>query len=277
MLVWVRHRTWSAMVGGWRRAITLRADDTTGRSAGASCIVLAAHPDDETIGCGATIARKRAAGTPVTVVVATDGRYSTRSYRVSEGELAAIRVEELRRAADVLCVSAPDVVVLPHDDLSLVLSMETLVSELEELVAHRGIPDEIFVTSARDGHPDHVALNEAARQLRRVVGEECRFLEYQTWYWYAGPGRSGASSRLRRWWRTFRRLARSARATRAVKVSTRGFLGDKRRALACYASQTTNLTGEPGWQTLPAEFLACFLGAWEVFFPVLSASPRREP
>lgn len=263
----VRRRMWRLLVGTWRRAILLRADDTTARSAGASCIVLAAHPDDETIGCGATIARKRAAGTDVAVVVATDGRYSTRSYRMSERELAAIRIDESRRAADVLGVDESDVVVLPHDDLSLVVSMETLVGELEEVVARHGVPDEILVTSARDGHPDHVALNEAARQLRRVVGEECRLLEYPTWYWHAGPGRGGGSSRLRREWRTLRRLARSALAIRAVKVSTRGFVGDKRRALACYASQTTNLTGEPGWQTLPTEFLACFLGAWEVFLP----------
>ncbi len=268
MLGQTRTRVWRAMVGAWRRVILLRADDVTARSAASSCMVLAAHPDDETIGCGATIARKRAAGTRVVVVVATDGRYSTRSQQVSEGALAEIRTDESRQAANVLGVPAPDLVFLPNDDLSLVLSMETLVNELEDLVRRTGIPDEILVTSAWDGHPDRVALNEAARRLGPVVGDECRCFEYPTWYWYGGPGHSGGSSRVRRGWRTLRRLVRSAGTTRATKVSTRGFLAHKRRALECYASQTTNLTGEPGWQTVPADFLACFLGPWEVFFPL---------
>ena len=38
--------------------------------------MLAPHPDDETIGCGATIARKRAQSTEVEVWIATDGRGS---------------------------------------------------------------------------------------------------------------------------------------------------------------------------------------------------------
>ena len=255
-------------VRGWRRALTWRSDDISARSTRASCIVLAAHPDDETIGCGATIARKRAAGTKVTIVIATDGRYSTRSQHMTESELAAFRAEEAVRAAEALGVARDDVVFLPHDDLSLVLSVPTLVDELTEVVGRVGVPDELFVTSALDGHTDHVALNQAARRLRPVLGDGCRMLEYPTWFWYAGPSRSGAAGRLRREWRTLRRLVRSVRTTPAVRVTTAGHLADKRRALACYVSQTTGLTSEPGWQTLPPDFLPCFLGRAEVFFPL---------
>jgi LmbE family N-acetylglucosaminyl deacetylase len=264
----VRQATERARVAAWRRAVTLRADDVTAPSAHASSLVLAAHPDDEVIGCAATIARKRAANTKVTVVIATDGRYSSRSERLSPVALAEVRVEEAKRAAAVLGVVADDLVFLPHDDLSLVLCVATLVDELTELIERTGVPDEVFVTSALDGHTDHVALHEAVRELRPALGPDCRLLEYPTWYWYAGPGRSRASGRLRREWRTLRRTARSALSTRAVRVSTAGHLTDKRRALACYASQTTRFTGEATWQFLPADFLRCFLGRAEVFFPV---------
>jgi len=49
------------------------ARDDTATSAARSALVLAPHPDDETLGCGATILRKRAAGTPVHVLIVTDG------------------------------------------------------------------------------------------------------------------------------------------------------------------------------------------------------------
>lgn len=255
-------------VRGWRRAVIWRSEDVSARSARASCMVLAAHPDDETIGCGAMIARKRAAGTKVTIVIATDGRYSTRSRRVTETELAAIRAEEALGAAEVLGVAGDDVIFLPFDDLSLVLSLPTMVDELTEVVERVGVPDELFVTSARDGHTDHVSLHEAAQRLRPVLGDGCRMFEYPTWYWYAGPGRSGAAGRLRREWRTLRRLVRTVRTTPTVRVATGGHLTAKRRALACYASQTTRLTGEDAWQILPPDFLRCFLGRAEVFFPL---------
>ena len=62
-----------------RTALGRTAHDLTDVVATRSALVLAPHPDDETIGCGATILRKVAAGTPVTVFVATDGRHSHRS------------------------------------------------------------------------------------------------------------------------------------------------------------------------------------------------------
>ncbi|MFM8478219.1 MAG: PIG-L deacetylase family protein, partial [Planctomycetaceae bacterium] len=37
-------------------------------------LVIAAHPDDEVLGCGGAIALHRDAGDPVTVVIATRGR-----------------------------------------------------------------------------------------------------------------------------------------------------------------------------------------------------------
>ena len=74
---------------------------------GRSCLVVAPHPDDETIGCGATIARKRAAGTDTWVLVVTDGRHSHRSAQVRPLQLAALREEESRRACELLGVD-PD-------------------------------------------------------------------------------------------------------------------------------------------------------------------------
>jgi LmbE family N-acetylglucosaminyl deacetylase len=256
-----------ALVRTWRRALVLRGHDVTIASEHASCVVLAPHPDDETIGCGATILRKRAAGARVTVVVATDGRYSTRSKLVSPSELARRRASEAIEATEILGVPPEDLLLLGHDDLSLHDSMDTVVDELTRIVAPR-LPDEVLVASAKDGHPDHVALNAAARRLRPALPDHCRLLEYPTWYWYEGPPWRPGPTRVHRALRTARGMAASVRAARPDLVATDGYLAGKRRALACYRSQTTGLSHEEEWETLPADFLDCFLGDYELFLPV---------
>src|SRR3954464_13432525 len=78
----------------WSTAVAMRARDVTQRSAAASCIVFAPHPDDETLGCGATIHRKRDAGTAVHVVIASDGRRSQHPGVIAPEELVRMRAQE---------------------------------------------------------------------------------------------------------------------------------------------------------------------------------------
>ena len=61
--------------------------------------------------------------------------------------------------------------------------------------------------------------------------------------------------------------------SRAELVSTAGFLGRKHRALLAHRSQTSNLTGEAGWATFDAAFVAGFLLPVEVAFPVHPVAP----
>jgi hypothetical protein len=51
-------------------------------------------------------------------------------------------------------------------------------------------------------------------------------------------------------------------------VSTEGFLDRKRAAVRAYASQTTKLTGEPGWAILDDTWIAQFCGPVELFLQV---------
>ena len=86
-----------AVVG--RPLLLSRAEDVTSRTAARSCLVLAPHPDDETLGCGATIMRKLVTGASVRVVIATDGRHSPRPNKLSIDAFVKVREEEARRAA----------------------------------------------------------------------------------------------------------------------------------------------------------------------------------
>ncbi|MCZ7525038.1 MAG: PIG-L family deacetylase [Acidimicrobiia bacterium] len=253
----------------WQRSTIRRGRDVTAASARRSCLVLAPHPDDETLGCGATLARKVAAGATVDVVVVTDGRHSHRSSVVTPEELANLRATEATEAADALGVPPGHLRLLGWEEGTLGTRVAELTGTVEGLVSELA-PDEILVTSGLDWQPDHRALNRAVRDLLPSLPPTCRVAEYPIWFWADGPWLPrppGRSTGARAWSLLTDPFRATARA-RPDLVSTAGFLGAKRRALAAYRTQTTNVTGEPGWAVLDPEWLTQFLGPAEVFFPI---------
>lgn len=121
-------------------------------------LVLAPHPDDETLVCGGTIARLASEGAHVQVVVVTDGTASR--VDLEEGELRRRRRDEARTACDALGVPPPLFHGFPDGGL------EGLVDEVgREVASHlRDLePDVVFLPWFGDGHPDHRAVNDALR------------------------------------------------------------------------------------------------------------------
>lgn len=256
-----------ALLAGWRAAVDRRAQDGTAGAGSRSCLVLAPHPDDETLGCGALIARRRSAGARVRVLVVTDGRLSHVSRRVDPDQLARIRREESVEACAELGVPADDVVHLGLVENTTHEHLDRVVRAVEHEV-RSWRPDDVLVTSALDWHQDHRALSAAAR-LALAGAPGPRLLEYPVWAWADGPW---ANLPDRPAWRAATDLLRepvvTALAARPVSVSTAGFLDAKRRAMAHYRSQTTNLTGEETWAVMDEAFLAQFMRAAELFFAV---------
>ena len=75
-------------------------------------LVVVAHPDDESFGCGSVLARAAAAGHDTAVLCATRGEAG--ESRIRADDLAALREAELREAARVLGVG--EVRLLDHAD-----------------------------------------------------------------------------------------------------------------------------------------------------------------
>jgi LmbE family N-acetylglucosaminyl deacetylase len=77
-------------------------------------LVAVAHPDDESFGCGSTIAHAAALGAEVTVVCATRGEAGEPTPGSPSGdELGAVREEELRPTAARLGVSRVELSATP--------------------------------------------------------------------------------------------------------------------------------------------------------------------
>ncbi len=254
--------------GAAKAAIVGRARDITDASASRTALVLAPHPDDETLGCGGVILRKRAAGTAVTIVMVTDGRHSHRSAVISPDALAARRREELREAARRLHVEPDAIRWIGIEDGTVAADEDRLVAVVEQLLAELS-PDELYATSADEPHPDHAAVGRAARRAAVSV-PGLAVLEYPIWLWGAWPLRPG--HRIGSLWGAAQRvLGRSA-----VVVRTDGYLNEKLHALEAHRSQLTRpmevLPGEE-WVVLPEPVLKAAGAPAEVFFP---GQPRRR-
>ncbi len=216
-----------------------RALDVTAASARRRCLVTAPHPDDEVLGCGATIARKRAAGTEVRLLFASDGRHS-RAAGVTPEELARIREGEARDAARRLGVAPDSVVFLGWEDGTLAEREIELRARIA-LECARFQPDEILAPCRYDAHPDHEALGRAADAAARA--RSVPLLEYPVWFWTTP------------WWR------RWGLGGFAVKmVRTDGHLERKRDALAAHSSQKALADVDGG------RFLRRFFTSAELYF-----------
>jgi LmbE family N-acetylglucosaminyl deacetylase len=252
-----------------KAAVVARGTDVTEASAGRRCLVVAPHPDDETLGCGVTILRKLDAGTPVKVVVASDGRRSSDSRIISAGRLVEIRRAEALEAATRLGLDPDAVVFLDFEDQELSDRLPELSDRLAQVIDDFQ-PEEVLVSSVLDRHPDHSAVGQAVRRLLATGAVTCRVAEYPMGFWRSLPWpmrpRPRGSAQMA--WSFVSGSVEAVTRLRPELIRTDGYLDRKRHVLDAYVSQLTNLTGEPDWWTLPEPFLAHFVGPYEVYLPV---------
>jgi LmbE family N-acetylglucosaminyl deacetylase len=226
-------------------------------------LVIAPHPDDETLGCGATIMQARGAGKDVNIVLVTDGRHATSSTVLSTTQLIDLRKQELLQAVARLDVPSDRVSFLDFTDGQTTQHQNTLQAALAAELA-RLMPQTIFSPSGIDRHPDHRAIATVMTQLRAEGKISATVYEYPIWFWsfktwLACPH---AVIQLLSGHLHFRRVTATAWQER------------KRQALAAHCSQLENLTGEASWQTLTPFFLEHFFDGTELF---LQSAPPHSP
>lgn len=123
-----------------------------------SALVIAAHPDDEVLGCGGFMAKMADAGTVVNVAFLADGVGAR-----AAGALDAAELKERRAAADRACAilgaRPPSFGTFPDNRMDTVALLD-IVKAVEALIEeHR--PDLLITHHAGDVNIDHRQLHEA--------------------------------------------------------------------------------------------------------------------
>lgn len=233
---------------------TLSLDAAT--VAGADSLVVAPHPDDETLGCGGAIALLCSLGCDVRVLVISDGTLShPRSRRYPAAKLRTLREAESRSALTVLGVEHP-VAFLRLPDGSIPTpgkaGFEQAVDRCCDYLATFA-PKTIFLPWRGDPHADHRATWQLIYTALSKLGRSPRILEYPIWDWDPHQRSDLPLPDQVRGWR--------------LDIST--VLELKLQAIAAYRSQTTDLIDDdPEGFRLTPEMLANFIHPWEVYLEV---------
>lgn len=118
-------------------------------------LVVAPHPDDETLGCGGTIALHQMSGDAVCVVVVTDGG-SSRAGRLSRREMVDVRRKEAEAAMSALAPSVRLVFLGLQEGTWTRNELELRLLDVIEQFR----PTLIYTTSCVDFHPQHIMVAE---------------------------------------------------------------------------------------------------------------------
>jgi LmbE family N-acetylglucosaminyl deacetylase len=145
----------------------------------ARLLVVVAHPDDESFGCGSVLAHAAARHVESVVCCATRGEAGecAPGFPLGGRSLAQVREGELRVAAGILGVRR--LVLLDHRDSgmagdpdpgSLVAAdPDALAAEVRDVIDDVR-PDVVVTLDGSDGHRDHVAIREATLAAVRSPG-----------------------------------------------------------------------------------------------------------
>lgn len=226
-----------------------------------SVVVLAPHPDDETLGAGGLIARASDDGVPVHVLLLTRGERShPDSPTTTAPELAAVRDAEFTRALATLhagatssSVGIPDGGTREHRD--------EVVDALQRALDDAERPTLVVAPWRGDGHRDHRIAGEVAEEVT-AGATGVSLLTYPIWAWHWDDPSASAQPWVR---------ARVLRLPDAVRAQ-------KRAALDAYASQIRPLSSAAGDEAIVDDrHAAHHLRSTEWFFePEPTASRSRE-
>jgi LmbE family N-acetylglucosaminyl deacetylase len=230
------------------------ATEVPGKDLARPTVVFSPHPDDECLGCGGTILKKKQLGAPLKIVHMTDGCRSHPTSLIPRHELTALRRREAQHAGEAL--GADDVCFLDFEDQALIASEQPAVERVREILWQEK-PEDIFVPYRREPVRqaiDHIATTNIVLAALSSHPRRVTVWEYPVWFWFHWP------------WVGFKKgcLRRRFLAENSVKlllgsfaflelgsfVDTSEVLSRKIAALAEHRSQMTELIPSADWTTL---------------------------
>ncbi len=124
-----------------------------------SILILAAHPDDEVLGCGGTIAKLTDEGASVHVAFLADGVFSRAGGQATQQIELISRRAAAHKACEILGVQSVSFGDFPDNRMDAVALLE--ITQAVEMLIAKYQPDTVFSHHAGDVNIDHRRLHDA--------------------------------------------------------------------------------------------------------------------
>jgi LmbE family N-acetylglucosaminyl deacetylase len=131
-----------------------------------------AHPDDEVLGCGGTIALYNSKGYDTKVIIFTNGENSN-LIKNSE-KLSKLRQKESIKALNILGTNDVEFLNLPDNTLKKELTNEKLIEKLK-LIIKTYNPEIVFTHSDDDYHPAH---RNIGKLIKKIINKKIRIYTF---------------------------------------------------------------------------------------------------
>lgn len=138
-------------------------------------LLIAPHPDDETLGCGGTLALLKKNNCRIKVVIVTDG--NDNSLAEETPDVAIRRQDESREALSILGIS--DILFLTEPDGNCEYNKH-LIKQLDDVI-NEFKADWIFSPSVLDCHRDHCAIGLSVLSIWQKRLCQQRLFVYEIW------------------------------------------------------------------------------------------------
>ncbi|HEX3983663.1 MAG TPA: PIG-L deacetylase family protein [Acidisoma sp.] len=217
--------------------------------AGRCPLVLAPHPDDESLGCGGLLAQCSAAGIPAQVAILTDGSHShPGSASYPPPRLASVRHEEARAALAILGLPETSLFWIGAEDTRLPATgteAEAIIAWLSAICEETGCTL-LFAPWRHDPHCDHEASNILAATLAERTG--LALMNYPVWGWTLPDSHDAPPPQA------------------GFRLDITQQLPLKEKAIRAHATQYGGVvTDAPDGFALPEELLSVFRRPYETF------------
>lgn len=210
---------------------------------GQTVFAVFAHPDDESLCCGGTLARLAAAGMKVVVISASHGERGGQAGPVRDDRLGQVRAREIRAAAEALGVSG--LVICDHPDGDLQWSdVGVFHAELAAMMRHHR--PAAVITFGEDGlywHVDHIGVHERTTTAVKSLGADAPPLYYVTMARGVMP-QIVASAKARGWtpppkgfWSLVPEAFGIAAVPPSIILDVSNWVPQKMAAILCHRSQ----------------------------------------
>ncbi|MFC6752619.1 PIG-L deacetylase family protein [Halorubrum tibetense] len=137
-------------------------------------LVIGAHPDDEVLGAGGTIAKHANSGDDVHILIVTEGT----THQYGDTELIEEKKKQAKLCADTLGASTVHFGDLPDMKLDQIPHVE--VNSVIEGVCCEVNPDIVYTHSRREVNLDHLAVHESTVVATRPGSGVSTVLTYET-------------------------------------------------------------------------------------------------